>query len=452
MVIKKTYTGNATRTLLPIKSDDIGVEGDVDASIIAFSIPNSYTGWKRQIEWDVYLTDDSGNRFKPVYGLSEYDTFTIPGELTKACGGQNIKYNLILISPDLSVTEKSAQASVYFWKSSEGTVTPPDYKDYWAVLTTEAYIDSQFGIDTTEHLPYISFTAPNDSVHQLLLDVPYIDVTTGKIDPRFLDPGMIVSLFNITSPDLLTTLTDADVTDWAYVYTGTNEGELYLCINSDPTKVSSWLLVRTLTPTYNSVTVPALSSTVIIADNTGKLSPSVTKVGELAQLSGVTSNVQNQIDSEINTRASEVADLSTRINTEATTRQTEDNKLTQAILTESQIRESADTELKNELDAEVASRTSADASLSNRIDTEASTREAADNAISAELNKLVSGYKFIQSSAATTWDITHNLGHIPNVQVYDTGGNLIITAVNQVSENETIISVIPSMAGYAILR
>lgn len=399
--IIKTYSGTQTRLLLPRKQDIAGVIGDSHATTIYFKIPNTYdTGWTKFIEFDCQIYDSTTDTYiQPQYVLASDDSFTIPAEITSQNVGKEISYDLKFVSTtDDTLIEKSAQGSLYFYDSANGTeTTDPDVPDLVVYLILHALVNATFSIDTATSRPTLTFahTEANPTDLVVPLEVPYL--TNGKIDPQFLDSQYIVSLFNITSPSALTSLTSANVPDWALVTEGEHEGDLYLLTASDPTVLANWLLVRSDNPVFNSITAvnvgfvgtitTALANAVLITDADGVIKASSASVTDLSNLSGTTSNVQSQIN------------------------------------------------------AEVSARTSADANL-----------QAQTDVISALVTRLNNRIKFVQSSASGTWDIVHNLGHEPTVQVYDTGGNLILTAINQVSDNETIINVTPSMAGYAILR
>ena len=50
-----------------------------------------------------------------------------------------------------------------------------------------------------------------------------------------------------------------------------------------------------------------------------------------------------------------------------------------------------------------------------------------------------------------TWIINHNLGYEPNVQIYTTGGVMVVGEVVQTSLNQTVINLTVAMAGRARL-
>lgn len=61
------------------------------------------------------------------------------------------------------------------------------------------------------------------------------------------------------------------------------------------------------------------------------------------------------------------------------------------------------------------------------------------------------GYVFTQSTAAATWTINHNLGHVPSVEVFDSGSQEIEADVLHPSVNTTIILFTVPTTGFARL-
>jgi hypothetical protein len=61
------------------------------------------------------------------------------------------------------------------------------------------------------------------------------------------------------------------------------------------------------------------------------------------------------------------------------------------------------------------------------------------------------GYVFTQSTAASTWTINHNLGHVPSVEVFDSGSQEIEADVTHPSVNQTVILFTVPTAGFARL-
>jgi len=61
------------------------------------------------------------------------------------------------------------------------------------------------------------------------------------------------------------------------------------------------------------------------------------------------------------------------------------------------------------------------------------------------------GYVFTQSPAASTWTINHNLGHVPSVEVFDSGSQEVDADVSHPSVNQTVIVFSVPLSGFARL-
>lgn len=61
------------------------------------------------------------------------------------------------------------------------------------------------------------------------------------------------------------------------------------------------------------------------------------------------------------------------------------------------------------------------------------------------------GYVFTQSTASATWTINHNLGHVPSVEVFDSGNQEIEAEVSHPSVNTAVIVFTVPTAGFARL-
>ena len=59
---------------------------------------------------------------------------------------------------------------------------------------------------------------------------------------------------------------------------------------------------------------------------------------------------------------------------------------------------------------------------------------------------------FNQNLAATTWDITHNLGKFPSITVIDTGNTVVTGEYNYVNNNRVILTFSAAFAGKAYLN
>jgi hypothetical protein len=60
-------------------------------------------------------------------------------------------------------------------------------------------------------------------------------------------------------------------------------------------------------------------------------------------------------------------------------------------------------------------------------------------------------FVYTQVSAATTWDIVHNLGYYPNVTVVDSGNNSLETDVQYISATELKVLLSAATSGKAYL-
>jgi len=61
------------------------------------------------------------------------------------------------------------------------------------------------------------------------------------------------------------------------------------------------------------------------------------------------------------------------------------------------------------------------------------------------------GYVFTQSTASATWTINHNLGHVPSVEVFNSGSQEIEAEVSHPSVNTAVIVFTVPTAGFARL-
>lgn len=59
-------------------------------------------------------------------------------------------------------------------------------------------------------------------------------------------------------------------------------------------------------------------------------------------------------------------------------------------------------------------------------------------------------YEHIQSSPASTWTVSHNLGVQPNIDVLDSSGNEIIADVHRVNENVATVTFPSPVTGKAV--
>lgn len=61
-------------------------------------------------------------------------------------------------------------------------------------------------------------------------------------------------------------------------------------------------------------------------------------------------------------------------------------------------------------------------------------------------------YTHSQSTASTTWTITHNLGKNPSVTVIDSGGSYIITDISYTNTNTLVLTFSAALSGTAYLN
>lgn len=61
-------------------------------------------------------------------------------------------------------------------------------------------------------------------------------------------------------------------------------------------------------------------------------------------------------------------------------------------------------------------------------------------------------FTFTQSSAATTWNITHNLGKFPSVSIVDSGNTIVYGDIDYTSENALTITFSAAFGGKAYLN
>ena len=65
---------------------------------------------------------------------------------------------------------------------------------------------------------------------------------------------------------------------------------------------------------------------------------------------------------------------------------------------------------------------------------------------------LTSTYKYLKTSAGSTWTITHNLDKYPSVTVVDSGGTKVQGDVTYNSANQLTITFSSSFSGTAYLN
>ncbi len=60
-------------------------------------------------------------------------------------------------------------------------------------------------------------------------------------------------------------------------------------------------------------------------------------------------------------------------------------------------------------------------------------------------------YVFTQSAPSSTWTINHNLGHVPSVEVFDSGSQEVDADVTHPTANQTVILFTVPLSGFARL-
>lgn len=274
-VISKSYGGAQTRLILPKEKDVAGVTGDNRSTRLRFKLPKPYaTGWSKFIEFDCTVERDYSDvpdvtrstegptEIYPCYPLESDDSFLVPYEI--ASQGGEIRYNLKFVSEDGTVVEKSELGTLYFRNSVDGDDTEPEeYVDIVTILANNAYCSVSYDDGTREGtsetvLPTLTFSpwmsgGESDSI---TLNVPYLD-SNGHILNRFIDKEIVVEIFHVSSPNALTSLTQAQIPDMALIdqsaSTETYYMDLYMLVGADPTVASNWYLVHTDNPTFGTV-------------------------------------------------------------------------------------------------------------------------------------------------------------------------------------------------------
>jgi hypothetical protein len=61
------------------------------------------------------------------------------------------------------------------------------------------------------------------------------------------------------------------------------------------------------------------------------------------------------------------------------------------------------------------------------------------------------GYVYTQSVPASTWNITHGLGFVPNITVVDSGGTVVEGSYNYPNNNSVVLTFTGSFTGKAYL-
>ena len=285
-LISKSYGGAQTRLILPKVKDVAGVTGDNRSTRLVFKLPKPYaTGWSKYIEFNCTVERD-GQEIYPSYLLDENDSFLIPYEI--ASNGGEIEYNLKFVSSDGTVVEKSEMSTIYFRTTTFGTDAVPEPTiDVLTYLANNAYCSVSYQDGTSEgstepSLPVLTFTPMNEggNVDTVTLNVPYLDAH-GHILKTFIDSEITVEVAHISSPNELTSLTQAQVPDMAIIDDESAQGQsyymdLYMLVGDDPTTLSNWYLVHTDNPQFNSISANSTDFTSLAVTGNGHITGELT--------------------------------------------------------------------------------------------------------------------------------------------------------------------------------
>lgn len=74
------------------------------------------------------------------------------------------------------------------------------------------------------------------------------------------------------------------------------------------------------------------------------------------------------------------------------------------------------------------------------------------NAETAKFENRPSSYVHIQSTIASTWVVTHNMGKYPSVSVVDSGNNIVFGDVSYLSTSKLTITFAAAFSGKAYLN
>ena len=180
--VRAVYSGSVTRKLTFTGIKPVIVSGDMDATIIEFSIPSQYDGFKRYIEWNVQIKDTNGKYVYPLYEITD-DRFTVPHEITYFGNGKEASFSLILTNWD--VVEKSIPLTVpVIWASDALELHDGDFKKISSAFVSAIYHTGEF-TDETYSPSTIEFTTVSGSKYILNIPLPYLD-EDHKIAWRFI--------------------------------------------------------------------------------------------------------------------------------------------------------------------------------------------------------------------------------------------------------------------------
>ena len=407
--VRAVYSGSVTRKLTFTGIKPVIVSGDMDATIIEFSIPSQYDGFNRFIEWNVQIKDTNGKYVYPLYEITD-DRFTVPHEITYFGNGKEASFSLILTNGD--VVEKSIPLTVpVIWASDALELHDgDDFKKIFNAFVSAIYHTGEF-TDETYSPSTIEFTTVTGSKYILNIPLPYLD-ENHKIMWRFIPEIPIEKIEGLNealaelSGAITTEANERQAADDVLQTNINNEASARASADSTlQSNIDAEESARKTADTALAERIATEESTRESADNT----------------------LQDNIDAEATARESADASLRTDLNAEITARTDKDAELSGAITTESNERKSADSTLQSNIDNEASTRASADSTLQSSIDSEESARKTADNTLQTNINNEASA----RASADST--LQSNIDAEESARI--AGDNAL-----QTSKQDTIIS------------
>lgn len=325
--VRAVYSGSVTRKLTFTGIKPVIVSGDMDATIIEFSIPSQYDGFNRFIEWNVQIKDTNGKYVYPLYEITD-DKFTVPHEITYFGNGKEASFSLILTNGD--VVEKSIPLTVpVIWASDALELHDgDDFKKIFNAFVSAIYHTGEF-TDETYSPSTIEFTTAAGSKYILNIPLPYLD-ENHKIMWKFIPEIPIEKVDGLN--EVLTELSGAITTE-------ANERQ---------------------------------AADDVLQTNINN---------EASARASADSSLRTDLNAEITARTDGDAELSGAITTETNERKTADSTLQSNIDSEESARIAGDNTLQTNINNEASARASADSTLQSNIDAEESARIAGDNAL-----------------------------------------------------------------------
>lgn len=68
------------------------------------------------------------------------------------------------------------------------------------------------------------------------------------------------------------------------------------------------------------------------------------------------------------------------------------------------------------------------------------------------LHKKATAVEITQATPANIWNLPHNKGYKPIIEVYDTGGVKVNADITHIDINNAQVNIIPATAGFAICK